>query len=67
MKKPKKGDRFAIVVTDKRGVTFVRSRTVVKLGIEGLWYTPKRAVRYATYPDWAKWAKRARKSREQHR
>ena len=59
------GQRWAKVTTNKRGVTMVKSRTVLEVVVKGgkleaVIYTPKRVRCRASYWDWRKWAKDAR-------
>lgn len=61
MRKPKPGERFAKVVTNRRGVTAVQSRTVRYVAQCGVFYTPKRVSRYASFREWRAWAKGAHK------
>jgi len=60
--RPRRGDRYAKIVTDRRGVTTVRSRTVLKVTGDVIIYTmrnPRRKCR-SSRTEWCKWAKDAR-------
>jgi hypothetical protein len=61
MRKPKSGERYAKLITDKNGVTYVRSRTVRRVGQPGVFYELRRVVRFATFAEWRAWVKTARK------
>jgi len=57
---PQRGDRFATVVTDRRGVEYVRSRTVVEVVRGGIYFSPRQVRQFATRSQWNSWLKDAR-------